>query len=84
MGKLHELRKKIDLIDVDIVKLLLLRFRLAKSIGKYKKSMKVKITDKKRELQIIKNIKIAKDNKNQKFIAGLFKKIIKHSKNLQK
>ena len=81
MKKLEYYRKKIDIIDRDIVKFLLLRLKLVKQMASYKKSNKINITDKKRELQVIKNIK--KYSKSNKFIIDIFKKIIYYSKKIQ-
>ena len=76
-------RKKIDAIDKNIVKLLLKRFDLAKRIGNYKRKNKIKIIDKKRELQVIKNIK-TQSKLHQKFMINIFKNIINYSKKIQK
>ena len=57
MNKLNYYRKKIDLIDKKIVELLLLRFKLIKQLSNYKQKNKFKIVDKKREIQVINNIK---------------------------
>ena len=84
MNKLNYYRKKIDAIDRNIVKLMLSRFKIAKLIAFYKKNHKLRIPDKKRELQVIDNIKSYSDKKNQKFITIIFKNIIKYSKKLQK
>ena len=83
MDKLKHYREKIDLIDRSIVKLLLLRFKLIKQIGSYKKANNIKITDKKRESNILNNIKKYSDKQNEKFIAHIFKKIINYSKRMQ-
>ena len=81
MGKLAFYRKKINVIDRKIVKLLLLRFNLIKQIANYKKKNKIKITDKKREFHVMKNIK--KYSKSNQFIINIFKNIINFSKKLQ-
>ncbi|MBI1934845.1 chorismate mutase, partial [Candidatus Woesearchaeota archaeon] len=44
MDRLSYYRKSIDLIDKKIVKLLLIRFGLAKQIGNYKRKNKLNIT----------------------------------------
>ena len=76
-------RKKIDAIDKNIVKLLLKRFDSAKRIGNYKRKNKIKIIDKKRELQVIKNIK-TQSKLHQKFMINIFKAIMNYSKKIQK
>lgn len=82
MDKLKAYRRKIDIIDKNIVKLLSLRFRLIKRIANHKKKHKIKIVDKERESQVINNIK-KHSNSNQKFINNIFKDIIKYSKKIQ-
>lgn len=65
MGKLNHCRKKIDEIDRNIAKLFLLRFNIVKEIAHHKKTNKIKITDRKRELDILKNvIKYPNNHKN--------------------
>ena len=66
------------MIDRNTVKLLLFRFKIVKQISRYKKINKIKIIDKKRELQVISNIKI-----HQKFVTNIFKNIINYSKKVQ-
>ena len=83
MNNLKYYREKIDAIDKNIVKLLLLRFYLAVKIVKYKKINKIKITDKKREQQVINNIKKFSKNSHQEFIIKIFKNIIQYSKMMQ-
>ncbi len=83
MDKLEPYRKKIDGIDEDIVKFLLLRFDAVNQISKIKKSDKNKIIDKKREVEVLRNIK--KNSKHhEKFISDIFKRIISYSKKIQK
>ena len=83
MNKLDHYRKKIDLIDKNIIKLLSQRFELTKQIGDYKKKNNIKVVDKKRELQVINNIK-KYSHKHKKFIIDIFKKIINYSKKIQR
>ena len=84
MNMLKAHRKRIDAVDKKIVKLLLLRFNLVKLIASYKKKNKLKITDKKRELQIIEHIKKYSNKKHQKLIVRIFKGIINYSKKMQR
>ena len=83
MGKLKYYRDRIDSIDRNIVKLLLFRFKIVKRISRYKKINKLDAIDKKRELQVMKNIKKYSNKSNQKFIIKIFKNIINYSKRLQ-
>ena len=83
MGKLKYYRDKIDSIDRDIVKLLLFRFKIVERISHYKKINKINAIDKKRELEVVNNIKKYSNKNNQKFIIKIFKDIINYSKKLQ-
>jgi len=83
MNNIKDCRKKIDLIDKKIAKLLVMRLTLIKKIGAYKKKNGIKITDKKRELQVINNIK-KYSIYHQKFMANIFKNVINYSKKIQK
>ena len=78
MNTLKNFRKKIDLIDKSIVRLLLLRFNVARQIGSYKEKNKISIKDNKREAQVLRNV--AKLSKNNDFIKKTFKSIIEYSK----
>lgn len=83
MSKLKRYRDKIDFIDRSIVKILLLRFKIVKQIARYKKINKLDAIDKKRELQVIKNIKKYSNKSNQRFMMKIFKDVIDYSKKLQ-
>jgi len=83
MSSLNHYRKKIDSIDKKIVALLKSRFEVAKQISNFKKSSKIRIADKKRELEVLSGIK--KYSKSHwRFLTIIFKKIIDYSKKLQK
>ena len=84
MGSLPFYRKKIDVIDKKIVKLLLSRFKFSKQIASYKKRNKMGITDKKRERGIISNIGKHSNKNHQKFFKKFFSEIIKYSKKIQR
>lgn len=84
MGKIKFYRWKIDNIDRNIVKLLMLRFKIVRQIGIYKKGNNTEVSDKKRELQVINNIKKQLDKKHQRFIIQIFRNIINYSKKLQR
>jgi len=83
MDKLKYYRKNIDLIDKNIVKLLMLRFKLVRQIGNYKRKKKIDIADKKRELRVINNIKKYTKRLHQKFMTNIFENIIDYSRRLQ-
>ena len=82
MEKLNFYRRQVDRIDKEIVQLLLLRFRIAKSISQFKKKSKIKIADNKREVQVLNNIgKFSGMHKG--FVLSIYRKIIEYSKKLQ-
>ena len=83
MSKLAIYRKNIDEIDKNIIKFLMLRFYLIRKIAIHKRIYKIKVLDKKRELQVLNNIKKF-SKQHQKFIVGIFKNIINYSKKIQK
>ena len=83
MDVLKYCRKRIDDIDRKIVDLLLSRFKLAKKIGNYKTKNLIEINNKKRELEVLKNVKKKSNKYHKKFIIGIFKKIIGYSKRIQ-
>ena len=78
--KLEELRKRVDLIDGEIVKLLGARMELALRTGKHKDG----VADPKREESVLANVKKHSVGLvGQKFSEGLFKEIISESRKLQ-
>lgn len=83
MDKLANYRQKIDTIDKQVVKLLLLRLKLAKKIATYKKINKRKILDKKRETFVLISVRKHSDNKNKAFITKIFKYILNYSRRVQ-
>ena len=83
MNSLNHNRKKIDGIDKKIVRLLNARFEVAKQISNFKKSSKIGIADRKREFEVLSNIK-KYSKSHQKFLTVIFKKIIAYSKKLQR
>jgi len=83
MNKLKHYRKKIDLIDRNIVKLLLSRFKLIKRVANYKKINKIQISDEIRELEVLKNIEKHSKKDHSDFIKNIFKSIINYSKKFQ-
>jgi len=81
-SKLKEIREKIDKVDAEILILLEKRFKLAITT----KTLKKKITDTKRENEVIEGVlKSSKKKKllNSKFVKKIFKSIISESKRLQ-
>jgi len=54
LEKLHELRKRIDEIDEQIIRLLEERVRIAKEIGAIKRELNLPIRDEEREEEVLK------------------------------
>jgi len=84
--EIQNFRKQINKIDNQILYLLNKRTKISRAIGRYKKQNNLKIQDKIREKQLIKNIKqkAEKYNLNKKYINQLFKLILKNSRDIQK
>lgn len=82
---LGELRKEIDKIDATIIKALAKRQRIAHCIGQYKAKSSLKITNKKRELALMRRYKKLSEQYQLRttYIISLFKKIIFESKRVQ-
>ncbi|MBO8173775.1 MAG: chorismate mutase [Thermococcus sp.] len=53
MERLHELRKRVDEIDEQIIKLLEERLRIAREIGEIKRGLNLPIRDEKREEEVL-------------------------------
>lgn len=61
MDYLKRMRKQIDKIDAELVKILAKRFKITKQIRKYKKINKLPLIDRKRENYILETkVKLAK------------------------
>ncbi|VFP78239.1 P-protein [Buchnera aphidicola (Cinara cuneomaculata)] len=83
---LEFLRKKIDCIDYEIIKLLSSRESLSKDILKNKIYNQFNIRDKNREIELFNNLHqfSKKNNINPEFIKKIFKIIVKNSVIIQK
>ena len=80
-NKWLHLRRKIDLIDRKILDLLDQRRQIAEKIIKMKIKSGLKVTDRKRENEIIKNLMKRSRNKTlRKYIPSIYKIIFKISK----
>ncbi len=79
---IEELRKEIDLLDDEIIKILDERFKKTDQIGVLKKSSNKTILDNKREEEIINKIK--EKTKNKEVISLIYKYIMDQSKKRQK
>jgi chorismate mutase len=76
-------RKEIDKIDNELMELLKKRLESARKIGIYKKKHKIKIVNKEREKEVLKD-RIKKSKLSKDFTKKLFSIIIKESREVQK
>ncbi len=83
---MKNLRKQIDEIDQQIIKLLAERISTAKAIGKFKKEAEMPVYDKKREIDIRSKLKklSKKNGLSAEFINHLYTHIFIESANSQK
>lgn len=81
-NELQKLRRSIDQIDKKIVMLIAKRFLIVKKIGKVKKENGMKIRDKEREKEVIRNLEkqAEKFKLNKKFVNSIFNAIIKDAR----
>jgi len=79
----NDIRYEIDMTDSLISELLKKRFDLVKKIGKLKKQNGIKITDKKREENVIKNV-LKNAGSYKKEIEEVFRKVIIVSRRIER
>lgn len=79
---MDKLRKQIDEIDSQIIKLLEMRFLITAQVGEYKKEHHLPIYDQKREQLILKKIS-DKINNDLQYILPIYQEILKESKKQQ-
>lgn len=79
---MDKLRKQIDEIDSQIIKLLEARFSITAQVGEYKKAHHLPIYDQKRE-QLILNKISDKINNDLQYILPIYQEILKESKKQQ-
>lgn len=86
MDRMKRIRSKIDSIDRHIIKLIEERSLLAKKIGNHKKKNNLCLVDKKREKEVLNNIKKEAIHLglSSGVIVGIFKKIIIECRNNEK
>jgi len=83
--RLKKNRKKIDLIDRKLLKLLNQRLHVALEIGKIKKQMGTKIYDPKREKEVLRRLKIKNRGLlKEKDLEKVFRTIMKVCRRFQK
>ena len=82
---MKEIRKQIDGIDKEIIKLLSKRMKLAIKLGKFKKKEGLPILDKKREQEMLKKLEkqAKKVGLDPKSIGKLYKEIFRESRRAQ-
>ena len=81
-NNLANLRKEVDKLDYDIIKLLKKRFELAIKIWRIKKPLGMKIKNQKREKEIIEGI-IKKSGFDRKFVNKLYNNLFEESRRIQ-
>lgn len=80
---IDSLRKEIDAIDNEMMKLLVKRFEITKKIRRYKKENKLPVMDKAREEHIVQE-KTGSSGLPRKFIKDFYKVIFEESRRIQR
>jgi chorismate mutase len=80
---IDSLRKEIDVIDNEIMKLLVKRFELTKKIRRYKKENNLPVMDKVREEHIVQE-KTGSSGLPRKFVKDFYKVIFEESRRIQR
>jgi chorismate mutase len=83
---MQQIRKQIDGIDKKVIQLLVKRMKLAVKLGRLKKKEGHLVLDKKREIEMLKNLEkqAKKGGLDVKFVNKLYKEIFKESRKVQK
>jgi|SRR5688572_6085017 chorismate mutase len=82
---LDDLRKRIDLLDESLVKLLNARAACALEIGRVKREMGIPIYQPEREAEVVKNVQAANHGPlDQQAIKRLFERIIDEARHLER
>ncbi len=82
---LNILRRKIDILDAKIVRLLNERARIATIIGEEKRKKNIKVRDTSREMQVLKRVTILnKGPLPDKLLEWIYKRIINACSKVQK
>ena len=86
---MDDLRKRINVIDLEILQKLRERMFIVEKIGIFKKENNIEVLDSSREESLLNflkncNIKVFKEKKNEEFITDLWNVIMKYSKEIQK
>ena len=84
-GDLDDLRKRIDLLDESLVRLLNARAACALEIGRVKRDMGVPIYQPERESEVLRNVQAANTGPlDQEAIKRLFERIIDEARHLER
>ena len=84
-GELDDLRKRIDLLDESLVRLLNARAACALEIGRVKREMGVPIYQPERESEVLKNVQsLNRGPLDQDAIKRLFERIIDEARHLER
>jgi chorismate mutase len=84
-GELDDLRKRIDLLDESLVRLLNARAACALEIGRVKRGMGVPIYQPERESEVLKNVQAVNNGPlDQDAIKRLFERIIDEARHLER
>jgi chorismate mutase len=86
---MDDLRKRINVIDLEILQKLRERMFIVEKIGIFKNENNIEVLDSSREESLLNflkncNIKVFKEKKNEEFITDLWNVIMKYSKEMQK
>lgn len=80
LSELDKFRKRIDELDLEILELIKKRIKTAIEIGNLKRTMKLPIKNKNREIYVLKNVQ----EKINYPVKGIWKEIIKVCKEVEK
>jgi chorismate mutase len=84
-GELDDLRKRIDLLDESLVRLLNARAACALEIGRVKRTMGVPIYQPERESEVLRNVQSVNTGPlDQEAIKRLFERIIDEARHLER
>ena len=81
---IEDLRKDIDALDNEIIKLLDKRFDCSKKIGDEKKASNIKVLDSSREQAILDKVAALSSDEHKEYIQEIYKKIMEQSREYQK
>ena len=83
--EIRELRRKIDEMDREIIRLLIRRFQAVERIGEAKKLTGSAVEDSEREKEVLKNcIGAAGDDIDEGFVKRFTDLVLEHSKEIQR